>query len=347
MNYKVLSYTLFFIAVVLTGVYSISQLKESPQSVEKGKLKEFKIVSSIQAQAQKVTPKLKKSKDTNETVVLPIKKKDGKDEVSNTILTRFKDKNSSNKDKNSSKRFKSSKSKKDLNSTSTTKFKIKKRVSAEPAAINSNTILEFNVTSRPATLSQLLQELGAEVGDKVLIRIFKSTSLLEMWIEVEGEYKHLKSYPICAYSGDLGPKLKEGDKQAPEGFYEVTKKSLNPNSKFYLSMNIGYPNRYDKEHNRTGSFIMIHGDCVSVGCFAMGDDQIDEIYDLVESALNSGQKSVQVQIYPFRMTKKELQKHSKNRWYEFWLNLKEGYDLFEKSKKPLIVDVKDGNYTFK
>ncbi|MEA3434469.1 MAG: L,D-transpeptidase family protein, partial [Campylobacterota bacterium] len=144
------------------------------------------------------------------------------------------------------------------------------------------------------TLEESLVELSAKVGDPVFIRIFKEESLLEVWIRTGTEYQHLKDYAICAYSGYLGPKLKEGDRQSPEGFYKVKKHQLNPNSKFHLSFNLGYPNKYDRTHERTGSFLMVHGNCVSDGCYAMTDDKIEEIYMLVESALQKGQKYVQV-----------------------------------------------------
>jgi len=195
------------------------------------------------------------------------------------------------------------------------------------------------------TLDERLTDLSANIGDAVFIRIFKKESILEVWIRSETEYEHLKDYNICAYSGDLGPKLKEGDKQSPEGFYKVKKHHLNPNSKFHLSFNLGYPNKYDKAHERTGSFLMIHGNCVSIGCYAMTNAKIEEIYDLVESALEKGQKYVQVHAYPFRMTEENMALYSENEWYDFWVNLKEGYDYFEAEHLPPLVKVKNKSYT--
>ncbi len=195
------------------------------------------------------------------------------------------------------------------------------------------------------TLEESLVELSAQVGDPLFIRIFKEESLLEVWIRSEDEYKHLKDYKICAYSGYLGPKLKEGDRQSPEGFYKVKKQQLNPNSKFHLSFNLGYPNKYDRAHNRTGSFLMVHGNCVSIGCYAMTNEKIEEIYDLVESALDKGQKYVQVHAYPFRMTEENMALYSENEWYGFWVNLKEGYDYFEAEKLPPSVKVENKQYT--
>ncbi len=194
------------------------------------------------------------------------------------------------------------------------------------------------------SLNKRLEDLHAAMGDPIYIRIFKEASLLEVWIRSGAEYKLLKNYFICAYSGALGPKEKEGDRQAPEGFYKVRRKHLNPNSKFHLSFNLGYPNTYDKAHKRTGSFLMVHGNCVSIGCYAMTDKKIEEIYALVESALKKGQKFVPVHIYPFKMTEENMADHSENKWIDFWMNLKEGYDYFETEKLPPRIEVKKGHY---
>jgi len=204
-------------------------------------------------------------------------------------------------------------------------------------------VIENKFLSR--TLEEGLTVLSGKVGDRVFIRIFKEESLLEVWMRSGTAYEHLKDYAICAYSGALGPKLKEGDKQAPEGFYKVKKHQLNPNSKFHLSFNLGYPNQYDRAHDRTGSFLMVHGNCVSDGCYAMTDEKIEEIYALVESALKKGQKYVQVHAYPFRMTEEMMALYSESEWYDFWNNLKEGYDYFEAEKYPAKVKVKNKLYT--
>ena len=194
------------------------------------------------------------------------------------------------------------------------------------------------------SLNQRLEDTSTKIGDAVFIRIFKKESLMEVWINSEGEYKHLKDYNICAYSGSLGPKLKEGDRQSPEGFYRVKKYNLNPNSKFHLSFNLGYPNKYDRMYGRTGSYLMIHGNCVSIGCYAMTNEKIEEIYNLVESGLEQGQKYVPVHIYPFRMTDENMALHQENRWYDFWTNLKEGYDYFEIEHTPPSIKVKNRQY---
>lgn len=194
------------------------------------------------------------------------------------------------------------------------------------------------------TLEEGLAEIGANIGNPVFIRIFKKESLLEVWMYTGTVYEHLKDYAICAYSGYLGPKLKEGDRQAPEGFYKVKTHQLNPNSSYHLSFNLGYPNKYDRAHDRTGSFLMVHGNCVSDGCYAMTDEKIEEIYALVEGALQKGQKAIHVHAYPFRMKEENMALFESNEWYDFWVNLKEGYDYFETEKLPPLIKVKNKHY---
>ncbi|MCW8822416.1 MAG: murein L,D-transpeptidase [Sulfurovum sp.] len=196
-----------------------------------------------------------------------------------------------------------------------------------------------------ANLAERLVSLLSKVGDPVFIRIFKEESLLEVWIRSGTEYQHLKDYFICAYSGHLGPKLQEGDRQSPEGFYQVKKYQLNPNSKFHLSFNLGFPNQYDRENNRTGSFLMVHGNCVSDGCYAMTDEKMEEIYALVEGTLQKGQEYVQVHAYPFRMTEENMALYADSEWYDFWINVKEGYDYFEAEHLPPHIKVENGHYS--
>ena len=115
---------------------------------------------------------------------------------------------------------------------------------------------------------------------------------MEIWKQNrDGEYALLKTYPICRWSGDLGPKKKQGDRQAPEGFYTITPGQMNPNSNYYLAFNTGYPNAYDRAWGYTGSELMVHGDCSSRGCYAMTDEQIQEIYALARESFFGGQKS--------------------------------------------------------
>jgi murein L,D-transpeptidase YafK len=184
-------------------------------------------------------------------------------------------------------------------------------------------------------------------GTQVFIRIFKESRELEVWLKRGKVFEHFKTYKICTYgSGGLGPKANQGDGKAPEGFYRVTAKSLNPVSNFHLALNLGYPNEYDRAHKRTGSALMIHGDCVSIGCYAMTDEGIEEIYSLADAALRNGQPFIQIHIFPFHMTGKNVSDHSKSEWAPFWNNLEEGYGYFELKHIPPDVGVKNQRYVF-
>jgi murein L,D-transpeptidase YafK len=189
-----------------------------------------------------------------------------------------------------------------------------------------------------------LSALGVDLGNPIFIRIFKESHELELWVQQDEDYKLFKTYEICNLSGELGPKLREGDEQSPEGFYSVSERQLNPNSRYHLSFDIGYPNIYDKLHGRTGSALMIHGDCISVGCFAMTDSRIEEIYTLAQEALRNGQSFFRVHIFPFRMTEANMRRHKNSNWFSFWQNLKQGYDYFEKTKMPPQINVAGNRY---
>ena len=194
----------------------------------------------------------------------------------------------------------------------------------------------------------IASEKGLALGSPVFIRAFKEERELELFVEDKGtgKFKLFRTYPIAAASGDLGPKLAEGDGQVPEGFYFVGPKAMNPNSKYHLSFNIGFPNEYDRAHGRTGSFIMIHGNAVSIGCLAMTDEKIEEIYTVADAALEAGQPFFRVHIFPFRMTGERMEKAADSEWIGFWENLKTGYDLFEKNRIPPSTTVKDREYIF-
>jgi len=200
------------------------------------------------------------------------------------------------------------------------------------------------------TLVNELKKSNFKPGSPVFVRIFKESMELELWIrdDIGGRYRLFSTYRIATYGGQrLGPKLVQGDSVAPEGFYHVGAKQLNPESKFHLSFNIGYPNGYDQSLGRTGSNIMVHGNNVSIGCFAMTDPQIEIIYLLVEAALRGKQDEFQVHIFPFRMTPERLEKEKASEWYPFWTNLKEGYDHFERDRVPPLVGARDKKYVFK
>jgi murein L,D-transpeptidase YafK len=191
-----------------------------------------------------------------------------------------------------------------------------------------------------------LRLAGFQLGQPVLLRIFKQESELEIWLKREETFELFKTYPICRWSGQLGPKLMEGDGQSPEGFYEITLKQLNPNSQYHLAMNIGFPNAFDVSQSRTGSALMIHGSCVSIGCYAMTDAGIEDIYTLVEKALAANQKSISVHIFPFRMTKENLTAQASSPWISYWKNLAEGDILFQNTKRQASVSACRGRYYF-
>lgn len=194
--------------------------------------------------------------------------------------------------------------------------------------------------------SARMAEAGVKPGMPVHIRIYKLESDIELWVQKNGRFERFATYPICMWSGRLGPKLKEGDRQAPEGFYTVTKDALNPNSVEHLSFNLGFPNAYDQAKGRTGSFLMVHGGCASIGCYAVTDGVVDELWAFVTAALDNGQTRIPVHVFPFRMTEKNLRLRSGDKWAPFWANLKTGHDLFARDLVPPKVSVCDGTYVF-
>ncbi|WMS41602.1 murein L,D-transpeptidase family protein [Acuticoccus sp. MNP-M23] len=199
----------------------------------------------------------------------------------------------------------------------------------------------------PASLKGKIGRLNMDERSPILLRIYKEEDQLEVWKrDRSGNYKMLKEYDICAWSGKLGPKFKEGDRQAPEGFYTVTPGRMNPNSSYHLSFNIGFPNAYDRANGRTGSNLMVHGDCSSRGCYAMEDQQIQEIYALAREAFRGGQQGFQIQALPFRMTPENMARHADSEHLEFWEMLKVGTDHFEVSGKAPKIDVCGRRYVF-
>jgi len=198
----------------------------------------------------------------------------------------------------------------------------------------------------PKTLA-LMQKLDMKLSSPVLMRIFKEENKFEVWkMTASGRYALLKSYDICRWSGGLGPKVKEGDRQAPEGFYAITPGLMNPKSDWYLAFNTGFPNAYDRANGRSGSALMVHGSCSSRGCYAMSDSQIQEIYALAREAFRGGQRAFQLQAYPFRLDGKNMAKHWDDPNMAFWKMLKEGYDTFEMTKLEPKVDVCGRKYVF-
>jgi murein L,D-transpeptidase YafK len=192
-----------------------------------------------------------------------------------------------------------------------------------------------------------MTEKDMDLQSPILVRLFKQEAELEVWKQDRsGRFALLKTYPICRWSGDLGPKVREGDRQAPEGFYAISPAQMNPQSAYYLSFNTGYPNAYDRALGHTGSELMVHGDCSSRGCYAMTDEQIAEIYSLGRESFFGGQKSFQFQAYPFRMTPVNMAKHRNNPNMPFWKMIKEGYDHFEVTRQEPKVDFCEKKYVF-
>src|SRR3954453_6496384 len=199
----------------------------------------------------------------------------------------------------------------------------------------------------PPKLVADMTEKDMDLQSPILVRLFKLEAELEVWKKNRsGSFALLKTYPICRWSGDLGPKVREGDRQAPEGFYSISPAQMNPQSAYYLSFNTGYPNAYDKSLGHSGSQLMVHGDCSSRGCYAMTDEQIAEIYSLGRESFFGGQRAFQVQAYPFKMTPVNMAKHRNNPNMPFWKMIKEGYDHFEVTRQEPKVEFCENKYVF-
>jgi len=200
-------------------------------------------------------------------------------------------------------------------------------------------------TPNVGQLAERLAEKKMALGNPILIRVFKASSELEIWMQKDERFELFATYPICNWSGTLGPKLTEGDKQSPEGVYTVTSRQLHLIGRHPRSLNLGFPNALDRQMNRTGSYILIHGGCGSVGCFAMTNPVIEEVYSLASAALGKGkQEAVQVHVFPFRMTEERLKAYALNEWYDFWRNLKDVADSFDRTRLPPKVSICEGRY---
>jgi len=219
------------------------------------------------------------------------------------------------------------------------------------AGCNSDEIsLAHNAKANQPVPPKIVADMAAKDMDlqsPMLVRLFKQEAELEVWKQDRsGRFALLKTYPICRWSGDLGPKVREGDRQAPEGFYSISPGQMNPQSAYYLSFNTGYPNAFDKALGRSGSQLMVHGDCSSRGCYAMTDEQIAEIYSLGRESFFGGQRAFQLQAYPFKMTPMNMAKHRNNPNMPFWKMIKEGYDHFEVTRQEPKVDFCEKKYVF-
>lgn len=218
------------------------------------------------------------------------------------------------------------------------------------AALGACTMMEGDGKANaplPGALLSKIKAIGSTPGAPMMMRIFKEDSSLEVWKQTSsGQYALLGTYNICAWSGGLGPKIVEGDRQAPEGFYDITPALMNPKSNYYLAFNTGFPNKFDRAYGRTGADLMVHGDCSSSGCYAMTDEEIGEIFALMRESFAGGNRSVQLEIFPFRMTPDNLARMKGNPNMPFWQNIKAGYDAFEETKKAPHWDVCGKQYVF-
>jgi murein L,D-transpeptidase YafK len=199
----------------------------------------------------------------------------------------------------------------------------------------------------PAKMRAKLARMNLSMSSPIMMRVFKQEAVMEVWkANSQDRYQLVGTYPICAWSGQLGPKKKEGDRQAPEGFYTVTPAQMNPRSGYYLSFDMGYPNKYDRAFGRSGRNLMIHGACSSSGCYSISDAAVLQVFAFARDAFKGGQKNFQIQAFPFRMTAENMAKHRSSEHYDFWKNLKVGYDHFEITHRPPVVDVCGKKYVF-
>ena len=220
-------------------------------------------------------------------------------------------------------------------------------VNCQAVTVPSSARSEEVVARVEPALKAALTKQGLAIGNPVFLRIFKEPATLEVWVQKKERFILFRTYLVRAFSGALGPKLKEGDGQAPEGCYAVKPEQMNPNSKYHLSFNLGYPNAFDRSLGRTGSALMVHGSFVSIGCYAMGDENIEEIWTLCARALEHGQPDFRVHCFPFPLTQANLDAHKANPWSAFWRDLKPIYEHFENNKIPPDTSVRDCHYTIK
>lgn len=209
--------------------------------------------------------------------------------------------------------------------------------------------------AKDALLRALFQKKGlAYPPQNLYLRVFKGESVLEVWASDNSTlpFTLVKSYPVCAMSGQLGPKRREGDEQVPEGFYHIS--SLNPFSAYHLSMEVSYPNASDRQlstNSRLGGNIYIHGNCKSIGCIAITDPYIEEVYWLVAQARANGQVKIPVHLFPARMSdlKFNILQHlyrNKPTLLQFWSSLKQGYDYFQYYHRVPAVGIDQNGYYF-
>jgi murein L,D-transpeptidase YafK len=196
------------------------------------------------------------------------------------------------------------------------------------------------------SLAAKFEEKGLTLGSPVFLRVYKQTSEMELWVQQGPRYIHFKTFGICRWSGGLGPKMYEGDRQSPEGLYHITTADLIVNPRWDRAMNINYPNSFDVVNGRSGSGILIHGKCGSIGCFAIQDQNVEEVYGAVRAALFSGQAEIPVLALPFRFASVAPSVRDTLQLNEFWSDLRRADLLFERDRLPPTAWICDGRYYF-
>ncbi len=205
----------------------------------------------------------------------------------------------------------------------------------------------YGRAEREAVLERNVTDAGFAYGARLHILAFKESKEMELWLQGHyGIYDLYQILPICFYSGDLGPKLAEGDGQTPEGYYRIRRPDLHPDSGMHLALELNFPNAYDRQFGRTGSWIRIHGGCTSIGCYAMTDPGMETIYLLAEAALRQGAREVTVASYPFRPTKERLAQAQDSKWFSFWTNLAGSYTFFMNYQRPPVMRAVQKRYYF-
>ncbi len=203
-----------------------------------------------------------------------------------------------------------------------------------------------SVAAREIELANEFKERGLKLGSPIFLRVYKQTSEMELWVQRGPRYVHFKTYGICRWSGGLGPKFYEGDRQSPEGLYRITTSDLIVNPRWDRAMNINYPNNFDNLNGRGGSGILIHGGCGSIGCFAIQNENVEDVYGAVRAALRGGQVYVPVLALPFRFSALAPEKDDTLRMNEFWADLRRADLLFERDRLPPVAWICDGRYYF-
>ena len=199
----------------------------------------------------------------------------------------------------------------------------------------------------PDKIVQKMKAKGMRKNAPVYFRLFKDEHVVEVWKQKDnGKFDMVQNYNICAWSGTLGAKYKQGDRQAPEGYYPIHPHQMNPASKYFLAINTGFPNAFDRANGRSGSDLMIHGACSSSGCYSMTDESVQQIFAFARDAFAGGQKEIILEALPFRMTPEKMAIFSAHKDFKFWTMLREGYDSFELTKIPPTVDFCEKKYVF-